>query len=182
MRALLALVLLSSTAYADRTSVWSVGASLVDRKTAPDSSGISQSDAHLVTGARLTMSFEDAAMPMPPGDWHTSDFSLAPELLAGFLADDTRAEGYIGAGARLEMRFASNRRGANQHTAFYGAGRAIIIGKNQDSAAELVIGGHVSHGADLRRVGWELGVMMRPQDVNKNYELDGLFTLYTAWR
>jgi hypothetical protein len=182
MRALLALVLLSSTASADRSTVFSVGVSLDDRATGPDFGTTANNPATFAAGARATLAFEDAQLPIPAGDWATSDVSLVPELLGGFLADDTRAEGYIGAGARLDVRFASNRRHANQHTALYGAGRALIIGKHQDSATEFAVGGYLSHGADLRRFGWEISVVLRPQDVNKDHELDGLFTIYTAWR
>jgi len=182
MRAFLVLALLSSTAYADRSTVFSLGVSLDDRATGPDFSTTANNPATFAAGARATLAFEDAPMPIPAGDWATNDLTLAPELLAGFLADSTRAEGYIGAGARLDIRFASNRHHANQHTAFYGAGRALIIGKHQDSATEFALGGYLSHGADLRRFGWEVSVVLRPQDVNKDHELDGLFSIYTSWR
>ena len=180
MRAILALVLLSSTAYADRTGVWSLGATGASRTTGADFS--TSNPSQFVMGARATLAFEDTPMPMPAGDWYTSDVSLAPELLAGFLSDDKRAEGFIGAGARLELRMVSNRHGANQHTALYGAARAIVIGKNQNSATEFAIGSHLSRGADRTRFGWELGVMLRPQDRENQHELDGMLTLYTSWR
>lgn len=182
MRAILALVLLSSTAYADRSGVWSLGVTGDARATGPDFGTAAHNPATLVAGARLTLAFEDTPMPIPAGDWYTSDTSIVPELVAGFLADDTRAEGYVGAGARLEIRLASNRRGANQHTSLYGAARAIVIGKHQDSATEFAIGSFLSRGADRRRLGWEFGVMTRPQDRDQQHELDALLTLYTSWR
>jgi hypothetical protein len=182
MRALLAIVLLSSTAYADRSGVWSLGVTGDARATGSDFSSAAHNPANLILGARLTMAFEDAPMPIPAGDWYTSDTSIVPELLAGFLADDTRAEGYVGAGARLEIRIASNRHNANQHTALYGAARAIVIGRHQDSATEFAVGSYLSRGADRRRLGWELGVMTRPQDRDQQHELDAMLSIYTSWR
>jgi hypothetical protein len=179
MRVLLAVLLLSSTAYADRSSVWSLGATGAVRTHGPDFS--TNNSSSFFAGGRLTLAFEDAPMPMPAGDWYTSDTSIVPELLAGFLSNDTRAEGYAGAGARLELRIASNRRGANQHTAIYGAARAIVIGKHQDGAAEFAIGSHLSRGTDHNRFGWELGAMERPQGRDK-HQLDAMLSLYTSWR
>src|SRR2546430_14415191 len=110
----LVLVLVSSTAHADRTGVWSLGVTGDARATGADFSAASQSSSSFVYGARVTLGFEDAPLPMPQGDMYVSDGALVPELLAGFLADDTRAEGYIGAGLRARLRFASNRRAADQ--------------------------------------------------------------------
>ena len=182
MRTFVLVLLLSSTAYADRAGVWSVAVTADARATGPDFSTASQNSVSFVAGARATLAFEDAPLPIPQGDLYASDATLVPELLAGFLPDDTRADGYIGAGLRAELRFASNRHAANQHTALYGAARAIVIGKHQDSATEFAIGGYLSHGGDLRRFGWETGVMMRPQDIAGAHELDCLVSIYTSWR
>jgi hypothetical protein len=182
MRSVLVIALLTTTAYADRSGVLSAAITGDARATGPDFSTASQNSTSFVWGARATLAFEEPTLPMPQGDWYVSDATLVPELLAGFLADDTRAEGYIGAGARAELRFASNRAAANQHTALYGAARAIVIGKHQDSATEFAIGGYLAHGADHRRFGWETAVMMRPQDRGNAHELDCLVSLYTSWR
>ena len=68
MRALLALVLLSSTAYADRGTVFSVGVSLDDRATGPDFGTTAKNPATFAAGARATLAFEDPPMPIPAGD------------------------------------------------------------------------------------------------------------------
>jgi hypothetical protein len=180
MRAFLAVLLLSSTAYADRSGVWSAGATGAARSTGADFGSASNPSA--VFGARVSLAFEEPPIPMMAGDWWSSDTSLVPELLAGFLADDTRAEGYIGAGARLDFRITSNRHEANQRTTPYVAARAIIIGKHQDSATEIALGGHISHGADRRRFGWELAVMLRPQNRDQQHEVNTMLSLYTSWR
>jgi hypothetical protein len=177
---------LASTASADRSTVMSVGLTGDAR-----ANGASYSDAGgspvsgLLAGARLSLTFEDAPVAIPPPGLIDHDARIVPELFAGFLANDVHAEGYVGAGARLEAQLASNMRRANLRTGIYVAGRGVIIGKHQDGALELALGEYLEHGAGRTRFGWEAAVMMRPRNdaaADRDHELDALVSIYLGWR
>jgi hypothetical protein len=175
----------ASPARADRSTVWSLGATLDERALGTSFSDAGTEPARALGGARLTLAFEDAPLAMPPPGLYEAGVRFVPELLAGFLADDTRAEGYVGAGLRAEIDLASNRHLANMHTGIYLAARGIAIGKQQDGAAEFAMGEYLSHGPDLRRFGWEGSVLVRPHpsgQADGTRELDALMSLYVSWR
>ncbi|HUJ62696.1 MAG TPA: hypothetical protein VLX92_29540 [Kofleriaceae bacterium] len=183
--ALVAVLVVASPALADRGTVVTLGAMLDGRSTASTFTTASNQVVNdVLGGARLTLSFEDAPPPLPPAEMISSDLRLAPELLAGFLADDTHAEGYVGAGVRGELWLASARRGFQMRTAIYLAARAIVIGGHQDGAAELAMGEYLLF-ADGKRFGWEGGAMIRPRNdaaPDQAKELDALMSIYVGWR
>ena len=135
-------------------------------------------------GARLTLTFEDAPLPIPEAGAFAMDGRLVPELFTGFLADDTHAEGFVGAGLRAEAQLASHRHAWAMRTGIYAAGRGLVIGGHQDAGAEFVIGEYLDL-ARGRRFGWEGGAMMRPRGdaaADHSHELDAIVTIYYAWR
>jgi len=134
-------------------------------------------------GARVTMSFEAPPLPVAPPTLYIHDTRLVPELFAGFLADDTHAEGMVGAGLRAELRMSSHRHDAVVRGGAYIAARAILIGGHQDGAAEFVIGSYITTNRRGTRVGWEGGAMMRPRhdtSADQANELDALITMYVG--
>ena len=178
------LCLLCSTAYAERTTMVTLGATLDARGTDATWDAAGKKDSTLLGGARLTLSFEDAPLPIPPLNLIDHDVRLAPELFAGFYADDRRAEGYIGAGARGELFVASNMRGWATRMAIYVAARGVIIGKHQDAAPEFALGEYMLTGNGTR-LGWEGAAMIRQRphaDPAQSKELDALVSIYVAWR
>jgi hypothetical protein len=178
-----AALLAAAPARADRDTAVVIGATLVARSTAATFSAAGKADVRMLGGGRLTLSFEDPPPPIPPPEAIEVDMRLVPELLAGFIADDVHAEGYVGAGLRGELWLASARRGFRMRTAMYTAARAIVIGEHQDGAAELAIGEYLSFSGH-RRFGWEVGVVIRKRGgvpAGEARELDALVSIYVGW-
>jgi hypothetical protein len=178
-------VLATVPAYADRTmSAW-IGVTLDERASAATFAAAGDANnTSLNGGMRLTLSFDDAPPVVPAPGAVTFEGRLAPELLGGFLADDTRAEGYIGAGVRIEGWMASHRHDDAMRTAIYLAVRAIAIGEHQDGAGELAFGEYLLTG---RRgvFGWEGAAMFRARhDVapSEAREVDALLNIFVGWR
>jgi hypothetical protein len=182
---LIAVVVLAAAAAPARAdTVVSLGGTIDARAAAPTFSAAGSADASFLAGARLTLGFEEPPMPMPPVDAVSYRLRLVPELFAGFLSDSAHAEGYLGAGLRTEMAFASNRRAVDLRVAFYAAARGLVIGEDHDGAIELVVGEWLSHGPDRCRFGWEAGAMIRPRadGLPDDRELDAVMSLYVSRR
>lgn len=185
MRALLvAAVFVSAPAFADRSATFELGATGDVRATGSSwSAAGDNNDLHKLGGIQLVVGFEHAPLAIPEPGALSTELRLVPELLAGFVADDDRAEGFVGGGLRGELQLATHRR-VSMHVAMYAAARAIAIGKHQDGAGQLVIGEYLSLSRH-RRFGWEGGLMMRPRgDVpaDRARELDTLLTIYFGWQ
>ena len=182
MRILVLVLAFTAIARADRAPVISIGGVVAARSYANQ-----QNDPQLVGGGRITLAFEDAPIAMPPPTYATHDTRLVPELLAGFLADDRRAEGYIGAGLRAELQLARNALAPypfQMRMALYAAARAKIIGKHQDPATEAVIGEYMLLGRGTMRFGWEGGLGLRRVDDGasaRSPQLEALLNIYVGW-
>jgi hypothetical protein len=176
-----ATLLAAVPARADRSTVLSFAATLDDRATARTFDEAGKKEGRMLGGGRLTLAFENTPIAFPTDRVVAADLRLVPELLAGFTADDRRAEGMIGAGLRGEVQLANSRR--HMRTGIYAAGRGIVIGKDHDSAVEMVIGEYLLlHGAT--RFGWEGGAMMRPRPnapARASKELDAVMQVYVGW-
>lgn len=175
------LTAVSLTAAADPATVFAIGGTIDARGTGPTYDVASRTPARPLAGARLTLSFDDALVPLPPPGMIDHDFRLVPEVFAGFVAGEHRAEGMIGAGLRGELALASHRCAFAMRTAIYTAARGVVIGKHQDPAAELVLGEYVTIGSSTARFGWEGGAMIRPRDRAGDRELDAVLTFYVGW-
>jgi hypothetical protein len=181
--AVLAVSLLALPSLARADVVTTLGISLDARATGPtfEKAGDSQVNA-ILGGGRLTMSFESAPLAAPPPGLYVRDARIVPELLAGFVADDTHAEGYVGAGARLELRIASMRHERLWRGGFYLAGRGLLVGGHQDGGIELALGSYLTTERGTR-IGWESAAIMRPRHdatADQARELDALVTLYVG--
>ncbi len=175
------LLALTATAAADRAPVISIGGVIAARSYANQ-----QSDPEAVGGGRLTLAFEDAPIAIPAGPFAHSE-RLVPELVAGFLSNDTRAEGFVGAGVRAEIQLARNASGPipfRSRMSIYTAARAKIIGKHQDPGGELVIGEYILLGRGSTRFGWEGGLGLRRVDDGasaRSPQLEALLDIYIGW-
>jgi hypothetical protein len=175
----LALLTASTPALADDT-VMTLGLTGDMRAHARTFSATEDAKASPELGARITFAFEQSPLELPPDPFVATDARLAPELLAGFLANDKRAEGFLGAGVRGELQIANGHR--RSRMAMYTAARAIVIGKHQDGGVEFVIGGYIL-GRGTSRFGWEGGAMLRPHasaEPARSHEVDAMLTLYVG--
>ena len=172
-------LLIVTPALADDT-VLTFGLSGDMRARGPTFDATSNARAKPLLGGRLTLAFEHAPLALPPDPLVDKEPRLVPEVFAGFLSNDERAEGYAGAGLRGEVQIANGHRG--DRMALYVATRAMIIGKHQDGAMEFVVGGYIL-GAGTSRFGWEGGAIARPHasdNPEHSHELDAMFTLYVG--
>jgi hypothetical protein len=175
--------LVAAPAVADREPVTTVGVAAAARATAASFSAAGTAETQILFGARMTVSFEDAPMPIPLAGDIAADLRLAPELLAGFVADRVHAEGYVGAGLRGELWLASARRGVRMRTALYTAARAVVIGDHQDAAAELAVGEYLLFTGS-KRFGWEGSALFRQRggtSAGEARELDAQLSIYVGW-
>jgi hypothetical protein len=179
------LALAAGPAGADRSTVMTIGATLDGRARGPTYGDAGNQSVQWLGGVQLGLGFAEEPLAIPPSGYFVHDTRLVPELMVGFLADDTHAEGYIGGGLRGELVLASNKRDANMRTAIYLAARGLIIGKHQDPGAEFVFGQYLERGGRSTRVGWEGGLMLRPRPYDSpehQRELDALIAFYYGWR
>ena len=165
VRSLLAVAVvtfIAAPAFADRSMTFELGLTGDVRATgASFSTAGASDDLSKLGGMQLVLGFENAPLAIPAPGEISAELRLVPELLAGFLADDTHAEGMVGGGLRGELQLASNRR-MPMSVAMYLAARAVVIGEHQDGAVQLVLGEYLSLSRG-HRFGWEGGVMIRPR-------------------
>jgi hypothetical protein len=137
-------------------------------------------------GPRIILSWEHAPLPLPSEKGVALDFSMVPELTAGALLDDERGEVMVGVGARAELRMAQRDGGllkVNARFALYGALRVMVVGENQDTAIEGVLGEYVYLKGRLR-LGGEMGLMNREQTTTidaPSREMGVFASVYLGW-
>lgn len=176
------LLLAASPVLAGRSAVTTIGLTGDMRALGKTYDSTVNAEAKPLAGLRLTLGFEEDPLAIPDDPFVAKDFRVVPELLAGFLSDDVRAEGYVGAGVRAEVQIANGHR--RDRMAIYTAARGIVIGKDRDGATELVLGGYVFLPGG-ERFGWEGGAMARPRPnaaPSEARELDAELTFYVGWR
>lgn len=181
--AAIAIVLLAATsARAERATVLALGAAM----DATSDVNKTNREAHLNGGVRAMLTFEEPSLALPPAGLLETATHLVPELFAGFISDDARAEGFLGAGLRAELQLARHGTdGFHMRSAFYLAARAKIIGKHQAGGAEFVFGEHILLGSGHTRLGFEggLGIVKRPdKTAEQSPQLEALLTIYVGWK
>lgn len=180
MRSALILVgLLASTAHADRHTVAWLSGTISGNALA----NTTDQPASFNAGARLSLTFEDSPLRMPPIGLSEREGRLVPELFAGFYMDDTRARSQLGAGVRLELQYARNQDNNPWRSirgAVYFAPRLKISGPDRQGGAEFMIGEYLLTQNDLR-IGWEggLGIVKRSDlESTQSPELEALVNIY----
>lgn len=148
----------------DRAPAFHVGAlALMEDNGALD---IEQTELVVSRGVRLTLGWEEPPLPYPAQRGYRVGGALVPELIAGAMFLDDRAEGLIGAGLRGELRIAQREGGwfrINAKSALYLAARGMVVGADRDVLLEGAFGDYVSFGGALR-FGFEVGVTDRQRD------------------
>lgn len=139
-----------------------------------------------VMGPRLTLSWEYAPLAMPDAPGYRFGGSLVPELFGGALVDDTRAQGFIGAGVRAELKMAQREQGllkVSARGAAYLAARGMVVGDQRKPFGELAIGDYFVVGRSSR-LGFEGSLLVgRPDEMTMDHspKVGGLVLLYVGW-
>ena len=183
-RAAILVLLAASPATADRTMV-TLGGTFGVRDTTANAEMVPVPEP--LGGGRLTLSFGDypAAFPVER-DVTNYEGRLVPELRVGFLANDVKAEGELGAGLRGELQLSTLGRKPfwiKIRVGLYAAARAEVIGANRDPAAEFALGDYVWFANGRGRVGIEGGMMLRRQmfDGMLATKASPVWTIYLGW-
>ena len=171
--AMAVVAVLGSPAVAERSTTFVLGGLI---------GGVEHRDADATAmqpagGARLVISFEHP-QPTQPETHH--DFTIVPELIGAMVLDADRGEAMVGVGARGEVRLSLGDHG--WRTAFYAAGRALIVGSNTDPAGELALGEYIYIGKSRIRFGGEGSLLLRKTDELMSGSQHGiLVTAYLGW-
>lgn len=115
-----------------------------------------------VLGPRITLSWEHAPLAMPATPGYNVGGSLVPELIAGAFFDDIRAQGFIGAGLRAELKLAQREMGLLRVSArgsAYIAARGLVVGEERKAFGELAIGEFIYVGSKTR-LGFEVNMLV----------------------
>jgi hypothetical protein len=172
----IALVLVSATAYADRSTVLELGIGLDARSRADSFGDALDGHAHYRGTGRLTLAFE-------PRRSRRVELHLVPELFAGFAANERDAEGSLGVGLRAELFGATANRRIAGHGAYL-ALRGEVMGPNRDPAIEIGAG-HFIERWNGYRIGYDTALIFRDRDESspdRERELDVMFSLVVGRR
>ncbi len=140
-------------------------------------------------GPRITLSWEDAPLAYPDAPGYRFAGAVVPELLGGALVDDVRAQGFIGAGVRAELKMAQREMGLLRVSArggFYLAARGMVIGDERKPLGEFSIGEYICIG-QAARIGFEAGLLVGRADRMDTFEADstkigGAALFYIGWQ
>jgi hypothetical protein len=113
---------------------------------------------------RATLAWEHAPLDLPARRGYAFASALVPELFVGGLLSDDRAEGFVGAGLRAELKMAQRDMGllrVSARAAAYVAARALVIGERRAPAFELAFGEYLLRRHGFGRIGLEIGVLFR---------------------
>lgn len=156
--------LASSSAFAERTTTINLGGMF---GAAEELDGVDnyyeQPTARAAGGPRITLGFENPPVTIPSTSSRTFVGAFVPELTAGALLSERRGDLFLGLGARAELQVGQNKYGfleMSARYAVYGAVRVIIIGKEQDTAADFAVGTYF-YVKGRTRIGGEINVMVR---------------------
>lgn len=155
----------SSTVLADRTTAVNLGGMFGGVENLDNVDNYyEQPTMHAAGGPRITLGFENAPIQMPPVPGYNVGVAFVPELTAGAMLGEERGDMFVGIGARGEVQIAQREKGlfkVSARMAFYLAARAVVIGKDQDTAAELAFGEYFYVGKGRTRIGGEISVFAR---------------------
>jgi len=146
-------------------------------------------EPYSLVGPRITLSWEHAPLPLPAAPGYRFAGSIVPELLGGSFIEDVRAEGYVGAGVRAELKMAQREQGLlkiSARGAMYLAGRGMVVGSDRDAILELGFGEYLGGFSKWTRVGFEFDVITRDRkndtmEATSGREVGGLFQFYIGF-
>ncbi|HEY5926807.1 MAG TPA: hypothetical protein VIV11_34205 [Kofleriaceae bacterium] len=141
-----------------------------------------------IAGPRLTLSWEHAPLELPPTRGYRFAGAIVPELVAGAFIDDHRAQGFVGAGLRAELKMSQREMGllkVSARGAAYVAARGMVVGEERKGFFELAIGDYFVIGR-TGRIGFEGGLLLAPREDQMDYDHDrsvgGVMQIYVGWQ
>jgi hypothetical protein len=142
-----------------------------------------------VGGPRLTLSWEHAPLAMPATPGYNVGVSLVPELFGGAFFDDTRAQAFIGAGVRGELKISQKQMGllkVSARGAAYLAARGMVIGDDRKAYGEFAIGDYFLIGKSAR-LGFEGSLLVGAAEQMTYYgdtdrRIGGIVHVYVGWQ
>ena len=142
-----------------------------------------------LVGPRVTLSWEHPALALPPSRGFRFATALVPELVGGAFIDDVRAQAFLGAGVRAELKMAQREMGLfkmSARGAIYLAGRGMVVGDARKPFGEIAFGEYflVGHTA---RIGFDFALVVtseQPMDAydNDNMRIGGVVQLFVGWQ
>lgn len=176
----------SSTALAERTTTVNLGGMFGGVEDVDNVDNYyEQPTMHAAGGPRITLGFENPPIAMPTTPGYNVGVAFVPELTAGAMLGAERGDLFVGVGARGELQIMQREKGllkVSARFAMYLAARAIVVGKDQDTAGELVIGEYFYLGRGRTRLGGEVSVFSREAPVNSNERQMAVFaSAYVGW-
>ena len=191
-QAALLLILVSSTANAEERTTAFTLAGMVGGMERPmrfePEDPYDWNEPEAITGPRVTLSWEHAPLELPPTPGYRFAGALVPELVAGAFIDDQRAQGFIGAGVRAELKMAQREQGllkVSARGAAYVAMRGMVVGDERQGFVEFALGDYFCVGR-TGRIGFEGSVLVSAREDQMAYETDrsvgAVMQVYFGWR
>jgi hypothetical protein len=121
----------------------------------------SYTQADPLVGPRLSLAWEHAQLEMPATPGYKFGGSIVPELIGGAFFDDDKAQMFIGAGVRAELKMAQREMGllrVSARGAVYLAARGLVVGDERKGFAEFTVGESLMIGR-ATRIGIEAGLI-----------------------
>lgn len=182
----IAVTCFASTAFADRTTTVNLGGMFGGVENLDNVDNYyAQPTMHAAGGPRVVLGFENAPILMPPTPGYNVEVAFVPELAAGAVLGEERGDLFVGVGARGELQLAQREKGLfklSARMAFYLAARALVIGKDQDTAGEFVLGEYFYVGRGRTRIGGEISVLAREAPMSFSETQMAVFaSAYVGW-
>jgi hypothetical protein len=178
-RAGLLLLLVPALAHAEERSTVVTVAGMLGAIEGTASSTDYYIEPEPLVGPRITLSWENTALALPDARGYKFDGALVPELVGGAYFTDERAQAFIGAGLRAELRMSQREMGLfkiSARGAVYLAGRGLVVGDNRKPYGELALGEYFLVGKSTR-IGFEFAAVFTKADqmiVYDTYNDDGM--------
>lgn len=181
-----ALLCVASPAFAERTTTVNLGGMFGGVENLDNVDNYyEQPSMHPAGGPRITLGFENAPLNMPATPGYSVGVAFVPELTAGAMLGEERGDMFVGVGARGELQIGQREQGlfkVSARFALYLAARAVVIGKDQDTAGEFVFGEYFYVGKGRVRIGGEVSVFAREAPMAYDESQMAVFaSAYLGW-
>ena len=140
-----------------------------------------------VWGPRVTLSFENAPLAYPDTKGYKLGGDIVPELFGGAFVLTDRAEAFLGAGVRFELKIAQYKMGLleiSARGAAYLAMRGMVVGDERRGFAEFGLGEYWIVGKSMR-IGFEGSLIVGREDQMDEFSSrsnwGGVVELYFGW-